>query len=377
MRRAPRLGLVELVLYNWRKEATPTALEDAVTEEAEDVATEGVITQGDGAVGDGVHPPASDGAKSNAPQRLHACAPLSVFSRPGHASMARVSPMLRFLCVEEEAWFCRLHVALAGEASLQMAAIRKCFDARSVEQQVRGLQQLEGALEVLVRVHYTAGIGQPIGQASPKVKPALLMHRMHRFLPFEPEMGLDAAEQRAARIYCATGIDQSCLLHLMGVAKGHHALQTFREWQQSEAAAELPCSHREYLQACLARPSIRDAVERAVGLRNLSVNDLSRLELAYNSCIDMMLRYFARRNELMRAMFGADTLKEAFDLERSGILAARVKLLVERRESFRRSDNTLTASPSALALAAEHDPHVVMTSAPSVAPATAPPWSVE
>ena len=46
----------------------------------------------------------------------------------------------------------------------------------------------------------------------------------------------------------------------------------------------------------------------------------------------MMLRYFARRNELVRQMFGADTLKDAFDHERSAILAARLKLLVERRE---------------------------------------------
>ena len=53
-----------------------------------------------------------------------------------------------------------------------------------------------------------------------------------------------------------------------------------------------------------------------VRARSLAVNDLSRLELAYNSCIDMLLRFFARRNELVRQMFGADILKEAFDLER-------------------------------------------------------------
>ncbi len=46
----------------------------------------------------------------------------------------------------------------------------------------------------------------------------------------------------------------------------------------------------------------------------------------------MMLRYFMRRSELVRQMFGADTLKDSFDRERSAILGARLRLLVERRE---------------------------------------------
>ena len=72
-----------------------------------------------------------------------------------------------------------------------------------MDNQVRGLQQLEAALEILVRVHYTSGIGQPIGQDVPKVRPHLLMHRLHRFLPSEASLssqGLDAHEQRAARV---------------------------------------------------------------------------------------------------------------------------------------------------------------------------------
>jgi hypothetical protein len=83
------------------------------------------------------------------------------------------------------------------------------------------------------------------------------------------------------------------------------------------------------------RRAARDACVQ-VGERMLSVHDLSRLELAYNSCIDMMLRYFQRRNELIIQMFGAGTLKESFDRERSAILGARLRLLVERRESKRR-----------------------------------------
>lgn len=64
----------------------------------------------------------------------------------------------------------------------------------------------------------------------------------------------------------------------------------------------------------------------------LSVHDLSRLELAHNACVDMMLRYFTRRIELVRAMFGEDALTESWERERGRIQAARLKLLLERRE---------------------------------------------
>ena len=45
---------------------------------------------------------------------------------------------------------------------------------------------------------------------------------------------------------------------------------------------------------------------------------------------------------LVHQMFGADTLKEAFDRERSAILGARLRLLVERREMVGASDGLPT-----------------------------------
>ena len=63
----------------------------------------------------------------------------------------------------------------------------------------------------------------------------------------------------------------------------------------------------------------------------IAVQDLSRLELAYNACVDMMLRYFTRRIELVRAMFGEDALRESWERERGKIQGARLKLLLERR----------------------------------------------
>ena len=257
-------------------------------------------------------------------------------SRPRLRTMARVCPLQRFVCIEEEDWFCRLHVTLASESGRVIRAMRQCFCAVTTHEQVKGLQQLTSAIEVLVRIHYAAGIGQPTGAHVPKVCPTLLMQRLYRFLPrvTELEGTLDVHEQRAARVYCATGIDQSCLMHLMGVQPScEHALHCFREWQES-AAGGLPCAHLDYLAACRRCMSIREQVERAVGVKNLTVQDLSRLELAHNSCIDMLQRYFNRRIELVRATFGEDTLNESWELERNNIQDARLRLLIERRERF-------------------------------------------
>ena len=44
----------------------------------------------------------------------------------------------------------------------------------------------------------------------------------------------------------------------------------------------------------------RAPVERAVGVKKLTVRELGRLELAYNSCIDMLMRFFTRRIELVQ-----------------------------------------------------------------------------
>ena len=198
-----------------------------------------------------------------------------------------------------------------------------------------------GQIETLVQLHYAAGIGQPIGADVPMVRPNLLMQRLHRFLPHVTELPLSHAEQRAARVYCATGIDQTLLMHLMGVtqkveggagAAGENIICIFREWQQSGSAMELPVAHRAHLEACCSRPSVREEVERAAEVSMLSVHDLSRLELAHNACVDMMLRYFTRRIELVRAMFGEDALTESWERERGRIQAARLKLLLERRE---------------------------------------------
>ena len=60
----------------------------------------------------------------------------------------------------------------------------------------------------------------------------------------------------------------------------------------------------------------------------LSVQDLSRLELAHNTCIDMMLRYFTRRIELVRMMLGTAALRESWDIERSTIQSARLRVQI-------------------------------------------------
>ena len=87
---------------------------------------------------------------------------------------------------------------------------------------------------------------------------------------------------QAARIYGATGIVQPCLLYLFGASRGTHAMQRFREWQMAGGGggggggdggggAELPTEHIEYYAACREHTSIRERVEAAVGVKNLSV----------------------------------------------------------------------------------------------------------
>ena len=90
---------------------------------------------------------------------------------------------------------------------------------------------------------------------------------------------------QAARIYCATGIVQPCLLYLFGASRGTHAMQRFREWQMAGGGgggggdggggAELPTEHIEYYAACREHTSIRERVEAAVGVKNLSVRGVS------------------------------------------------------------------------------------------------------
>ena len=53
----------------------------------------------------------------------------------------------------------------------------------------------------------------------------------------------------------------------------------------------------------------------AVAMKNLSVRELARLELAFNSCNDMLLRFFTRRIDLVHAIFGDDALAEEWEIE--------------------------------------------------------------
>ena len=128
------------------------------------------------------------------------------------------------------------------------------------------------------------------GSDAPPIHPRLLMRRLHRFLPHVASLELDRRTQQAARIYCATGIVQPCLLYLFGASRGTHAMQRFREWQMAGdgggeggggggggGGAELPTEHIEYCAACREHTSIRERVEAAVGVKNLSVSAVSAI----------------------------------------------------------------------------------------------------
>jgi len=278
--------------------------------------------------------------------------------RPMLATMAYVHPCLRFLCVEEEAWFVRLHVTLASEFGRVVAAVAASQGAKSVDDRLRSLHQLEQAMLVMVQVHYAAGVGTKPGQRSPNVKPALLQQRQFPFWEHIPELGLEPVKLRAARVYCATGVDQSCLLHLLGVGAEEadagdpprHAWQRYREWQEEEA---VPAAHRAYLTELRQSSSpMRELVEKEVGLRKLTVQELARLELAHNNCVDMLLRYLTRRWELVTMMFGEEASRHClhdWEQERALIQTSRLRLLIERRALATEPASAPTSAPNSAA----------------------------
>ena len=106
-----------------------------------------------------------------------------------------------------------------------MAAISKFYAAQSVGGQVRALQSLADAVEVLVHVHYVAGIPNNAANtmAAPwvdNIKPHLLMQRLHRFLPHEPQFELSPQELRAVRLHT---------LHTLHTLLGRYSLSCRRK----------------------------------------------------------------------------------------------------------------------------------------------------
>jgi hypothetical protein len=96
----------------------------------------------------------------------------------------------------------------------------------------------------------------------------------------------------------------------------------------------VPLAHVDFLEEVRRGGSMRAHVERELSGFKCSVQELARLELAHNNCVDMLLRYFTRRWELVRIMFGdelAGPLTHDWEQERSLITTARLRLLIERR----------------------------------------------
>ena len=116
--RAPRFGLTDWVLCNWvvvsPRVASPTpALSAAPTSTAAHDVTQEQRSE-------------SSGEEAG-----------DADERPRKGSMEHVQPALRFLCIEEEDWFLRLHATLAGESSTLIGALNRCTEAEGVAEQAR------------------------------------------------------------------------------------------------------------------------------------------------------------------------------------------------------------------------------------------------
>lgn len=209
---------------------------------------------------------------------------------------------------------------------------------KRINDQVAALQSLETGLLRLVGVHYAAGIGGPVGGDMKKqtevVYPACLMQRLHRFMPDMPELGLEPSTLRAAWVFCATGISQSVLMHVLGIkrSKGpeRNAMQKLRDFRELDVS-DIPHSHRLYLEKMRERTSVRAQIEQEVASMKIEVQDLSRLETAFNACLTMFAQLHDRRKELVSVMFGVDELKNDWEKEQDLFRNARFKLLLRRR----------------------------------------------
>lgn len=288
LQRAPRLGLVDMVLYNWtpKNEPQDSGEEDLQSSEAQ-------------------------------------------------FAPSRILPQQVFLCVREEEWFIQLHVSLAGTMGRVIKNIDSCMSALDVPTQVSSMQSLCRNLEILTRIHEKEGIDSSgsvkVGQASA----SLLMTRWHRFLWRAPEELMDdAAAAHFLEVYSATGIAQTCVLLFLGVEEGDHMFSRYRTWREGDHG-DLPVDHRAYVRQLRQWGGLRS---RILGLTTtLSVPETSQVELAFNACVDRTIRFFQRRWNLACTMCSkaVATLQSDYDQERHLIMESRLRLLDVRQNLLR------------------------------------------
>ena len=145
LRRSTRLTLTDWLLYNWQPRAGMGGGTGG--------GTRGGTRGGDGGGGGGESGGgggesggANDHGDTAEAAALSRRAPLEAAAEAllpwqrrceRAATFLPVQPALRFLCLEEEDWFLRLHATLAGEAGGVIGAINRCLQAGTTNEQVR------------------------------------------------------------------------------------------------------------------------------------------------------------------------------------------------------------------------------------------------
>jgi len=291
--RAPRLGLTDTMLYNWRS-LSPTS--------------EANLPEG--------QPP---------PQETASKAPVCV---------GTVLPLQRFLGIQEENWYLQLHVSLASQMGRVVKSMGKYVYrqlAPDLEGKTKALFSLTHAVDNLVRIHYEQGVGKP--SAGRTECPQFLLRRLHRFL--EPARDFEASFRAllALEVYSAMGIAQSCLLSFLGI-RGDTIFHRYREWREGENG-DLPCGHRDYVAQLRSWPGVRQQLLEHVGCNDFGIQEISQVELAYNGCVTTVLQLFNCRWDLVRLMCpeGAAQLDSEFQRERDFLYRSRMRLLMDRHEA--------------------------------------------
>ncbi len=147
LRRSTRLTLTDWLLYNWQPCGGTGSGTGGGTGGGRGASTGGGKGGGEGSGGG-----SGEGGGANDHGDTAEAAALSRRAPPEAAAEALlpwrrrceraatflpVQPALRFLCLEEEDWFLRLHVTLAGEAGGVIGAINRCLQAGTANEQVR------------------------------------------------------------------------------------------------------------------------------------------------------------------------------------------------------------------------------------------------
>jgi len=213
--------------------------------------------------------------------------------KPGRHSRERIRIICRFLAIPKEQWFWALHIALEGEATYCISAIKDGLAAiqqDNIKTLTISLNALTAALRRLIRVH-------PDPYPHSSRAELVLMRRLKPFLA--PRI---SNKQFACLIYAGHSAVLPALFKYLGVKRGQNMLQTWRDY----AVHSMPKEHRQFIGIIESETSARNFLKEKIAAKRLGrsgedggMHDIAVLEVSFNRCIEQLLRFCSRRSQLV------------------------------------------------------------------------------